>query len=109
MVPEEADGYQVGSLVNLTGYTSTTKKFSNALGFATEDCEEWQTPVILEINFLKPTGFFELTPQYSAYPSEQEILVQDGLQYLITSNTEEETTKSKTKYRLIKLKYPANG
>ena len=36
-------------------------------------------PVVLEITFMKTTGFFELTPEYSAYPSEQEVLVQDGL------------------------------
>ena len=32
-------------------------------------------PVILEIHFKKNTGFFELTPEYSAYPEEEEVLV----------------------------------
>ena len=79
MAPEEADGYQVGSLVNLRGYTSTSKQFETALNFAQEGCDDLLIPVILEIKFLQTTGYFELTPEYSAYPSEQEVLVQDGL------------------------------
>lgn len=70
MTPEEVDDYLVGNLVNLTGYTSTSKKFATALSFALDECKVSQIPVILEISFLKPTGFFELTPEFSAYPSE---------------------------------------
>ena len=40
MLPEEADGYQVGSLVSLMGYTSTSKNFATAFKFAKEECKE---------------------------------------------------------------------
>ena len=75
MTSEEADSYSENSLINLTGYTSTSKKFGTALRFALEGCNEYLIPVVLEINFLKSSGFFELSPEYSAYPSEQEVLV----------------------------------
>ena len=71
------------------------------MNFALEGCDDLHIPVVLEIEFLKSTGFFELTPEYSAYPSEQEVLVQDGLQYKVTGNTEKETQNSKKKFRLI--------
>ena len=80
----------MGSLVNLTGYTSTSKDFRTALGFAIEGDLDTDIPVVLEISFFETTGFVELKADYSAYPYEQEVLVQDGLQYLITANTEEE-------------------
>ena len=41
MVPEEADGYQVGNLVSLTGYTSTSKSFATAFEFATDRCNDF--------------------------------------------------------------------
>ena len=75
MAPAEADGFQIGSLINLRGYTSTSKQFETALTFAMEGCEDQSVPVVFEILFLKTTGFFELTSEYSAYPEEQEVLV----------------------------------
>ena len=63
--------------------------------------------MVLEIDFLENTGYFELTPEFSAFPEEAEVLVQDGLEYLIVSNTESEISKTKEKFRLIKLRYPA--
>ena len=38
MVPEEADSYQVGETVHLTGYTSTSKIYETALEFAFDEC-----------------------------------------------------------------------
>ena len=38
MSPVDADGFQVGNLVNLRGYTSTSKQFDIALTFALEEC-----------------------------------------------------------------------
>ena len=70
MAMEEADDFRVGELINLTGYTSTSKSFGTALKFALEGEADLKIPVVLEINFLKSSGFFELTPEYSAYPSE---------------------------------------
>ena len=107
MAPEEADSYEVGRSIHLLGYTSTSKHFQTALGFAQNGGNsDSLIPVVFEITFLKKTGFVEVTPEYSAYPLEQEVLVQDGLEYLITSNSEEETQNKDQKFRLIKLKYP---
>ena len=74
-----------------------------------EGCSDLHIPVILEIHFKKNTGFFELTSEFSAYPEEEEVLVQDGLQYLITDNSEIETPNPNKKLRLIKLKYPSSS
>ena len=79
MTSEEADEYLVGNLINLTGYTSTSKNFGTALKFAKKGCQGPQIPVVFLISFHQSSGFFELTPEYSAYPTEQEVLVQDGL------------------------------
>lgn len=49
---------------------------------------------------------FELTEEYTAYPLEDEVLVQDGLEYQILSNTLEKMEGTNTSYHLIKLKYP---
>ena len=109
MDPLEVEAYQVGGLVNLTGYTSTSKLLQTAINFALQECEYPQVPVILEIHFKKNTGFFEMTSEYSAYPEEEEVLVQDGLQYLITGNIEMEVENSNKKIKVIQLKYPANS
>ena len=79
MDPLEAEAHKVGSLINLTGYTSTSKLFETAKNFAFAECQYPQIPVILQIHFKENSGFFELTSEFSAYPEEQEVLVQDGL------------------------------
>ena len=43
-------------------------------------------PVIFIIHFDCSSGLFEMTEEYTAYPGEDEVLVQDGLEYLIKSN-----------------------
>ena len=43
-------------------------------------------PVIFEIEFKGQIGLFELTKGYTAYPGEDEVLIQDGLEYSITGN-----------------------
>lgn len=75
----EADAFVAGSKINLLGYTSTSRKFTRALKFATMDVEEGKIPVIFEIYFNGSTGLFELTEEYTAYPKEDEVLIQDGL------------------------------
>ena len=70
-------------------------------------------PIIFEIDFQGNSGLFEISEGFTAYPGEDEILVQDGLKYLIISNeevivaaTEEDKDGGKKKnYRLIRLKY----
>ena len=61
------------------GYTITSREFTQALKFATVDDEEGKIPVIFEINFTGRIGLFELTDEYTAYPKEDEVLIQDGL------------------------------
>ena len=115
---------------HLTGYTSTTKSFDVALNFARFNCEAAgrklkpqggevgfgelralsdecmaEVPVVLEIHFEGDRGLFELTDDYTAYPGEDETLVQDGLQYLVLENHEKDIDEEGAKYRHIKLLY----
>ena len=59
--------------------------------------------MVFKILFKGNSGIFELTPGYSAYPCEQEVLVQDGLTYLITANTERVHPDTNQKYHIIDL------
>ena len=62
-------------------------------------------PVIFEIDFKGQNGLFELTREYTAFPGEDEILIQDGLKYTVKSN--EIVTLSDKQACHIKLAYPA--
>ena len=127
--------YQSDSRVHLTGYTSTSTEFKCALNFALKGLKNYNTsvisqstpetssaptpsqdnsyliPVVLEIYFLASEGLFQLTSEYTAYPGEDEVLIQDGLEYLVLENVEMETLmhEQKVKFRLIRLKYPADN
>ena len=107
MSETEANSYTEGSKIHLMGYTSTTLKKEVALGYALDSVDQERVHVVFEIDFRGQTGLFKLTDDYSAYPGESEILVQDGLKYLITSNTLETDKTRNKQYRLIKLSYPA--
>ena len=48
-------------------------------------------------------GFFELTDGYSAFPDEEEVLIQDGLCYKV--HKIEEIINQETSYTLISLIY----
>ena len=48
-----------------------------------------------------------MSKDYTAFPDENEVLVQDGLQYLITENTEQKTETGNSSLQIISLKYPA--
>ena len=50
-----------------------------------------------------------MTGEYSAYPEEEEILIQDGLKYQIIDKTEEICQKNSKGYHMIKLQYPPLG
>ena len=50
------------------------------------DLQKDQIPVVFIIKFKGKKGLFELTQEYTAYPGEDEVLIQDGLKFLITSN-----------------------
>ena len=107
MLPCEADSYEMGATTKLTGYTSTSKYFDKALQFAVTKCHENQIPVVFEISFDGNSGLFELDDEITAYPGEQEVLLQDGLEYRITANDDGETGAANLGFRLIKLSYPA--
>ena len=47
-----------------------------------------------------------MTKDYTAYPEEDEVLVQDGFAYLITGFDEQEDKKTGWKYTVVGLKYP---
>ena len=40
-------------------------------------------PVIYKIIFKGQKGLFEMSKDYTAYPGEDEVLIQDGLEYKI--------------------------
>lgn len=81
--PNELENYEQDSFIHLTGFTSTSKKFSKALKFALAECPDDQIPVVFEIFFMSRSGFIELDDDITAYPGEQEVLLQDGLKYRV--------------------------
>ena len=107
MLLHEAESYTKDTKIKLIGYTSTSKQFDKALEFATTGCSPEQLPVVFEIHFKGKSGLFELDDSITAYPGEQEVLLQDGLEYRVLSNTEKETQDTRHKFRLIQLQYSA--
>ena len=75
MDPVEADQYEIGSTMNLLGYTSTSKDFDTALNFSFQDLKSDKVPVVFKIEFRGSQGLFQLTHGCTAYPEEQEVLV----------------------------------
>jgi hypothetical protein len=77
--------YEVGKDTNLLGFTSTTLKRSIAINFAIPSSDliievPEKTPILLVIEFTgKQQYFFLNSGAYSAYPDEQEVLLQDGI------------------------------
>ena len=88
MQAAEVEGYDEGALIQLTGYTSTSKQFATALQFAFAECMPGQVPVVFEIIFKGKSGMIELDDDITAYPGEQEVLLQDGLQYKVLQKIE---------------------
>ena len=81
----------VGQVTNLVGYTSTSQSPETAMQFALmNDSDPFQpqskSPIIFKIKFTGQKGLFKLTEGFTAYQGEGEVLVQDGLRYLITKN-----------------------
>ena len=83
MTKEEVELYKPGSKLHLVGYTSTSTELSVAKGFALKNLGDDKIPVIFKIHFKGHRGLFAMTHEYSAYP-EDEVLVQDGLEYKVT-------------------------
>ena len=64
---------------------------------------------MFEITFTGKEGLFELTEEFTAYPGEGEVLIQDGLEYKIIDNEVKMTSNTNKEFRLIKLQYPAKN
>ena len=77
--------------MSLTGYTSTSKYFKKALQFALLNRKPDQVPVVYEIYFSSKSGMIELDDDISAYPGEEEVLLQDGFKYRVLENIEKKT------------------
>ncbi len=65
-------------------------------------------PVLFRINFSGDRGIFELSSGYSAYPEEEEVIIQDGLKYKVINNTDNFDEEKQMSYKLIELVFPAN-
>ena len=105
----------------MAGYTSSTKDCSVAESFALENFKSFayedalegtitdvidsKYPVIFEIHFNSEEGLFKMSEEYSAYPEEGEVLIQDGLTYTVIGKEEIRLarTYSKPFYYFIKL------
>ena len=92
--------YSVGSTITLQGFTSTTLSRETALSFATADYgeenatqNEQKLPLLMEISFRGHQQHFFLTSNdLSAYPEEEEVLLQDGVSYTVNNCYESEVT-----------------
>ena len=63
-------------------------------------------PVIFDIEFRGRKGMFELTDEFTAYPDEHEILLQDGLAYtVLTVQSYLLPPENEVEYYLIKLRH----
>ena len=65
-------------------------------------------PVLFKIDFRGEKGLFKLTDEYTAFAEENEVLIQDGLEYLVVENKTIKDEISGVDIQLIELKYPAN-
>ena len=90
----EIEMYQVESNVNLTGYTSSTTNPNVAIEFALDNPQQNLLPVVFHIEFVSQVGLFQMSKEYTAYPDEDEILIQDGLQYRVKSVTKLKTEEN---------------
>ncbi len=81
--------YKVGKNINLLGFTSTTKDKKRAIGFALNSLnlevdDPSKTPVLLVIEFTGNQQYFFLnSEELSAFKEEEEVLLQDGIQYTV--------------------------
>ena len=66
--------------VSLKGFSSASMNRDIAIKFALEDVRDAQKPVLLQIDWRGIEDHFRLNSnQFSAYPNEEEILLNDGL------------------------------
>ena len=91
MSEEDIKTFKKDQIIPLIGYTSTSKHLALALKFAfsplDSDSNNLQ-PVIFKIKFRGNSGLFELDDELTAYPGENEVLLQDGLKYRVLRVTD---------------------
>ena len=87
----------------MLGYITTSLDFSTALSHAFDQLKDEKTPVVFEICFKGTLRLFQLTKDFTAFPSEKEVLVQDGMTYRVTENSEQVHPVTNKKYHIIKL------
>ena len=92
--------FKIGSFISLQGFTSSTLSRLRALQFALEQDPQPLTssppnssppppprkllPILFHITFTGSTQYFYLNSEdYSAYPHEQEVLLQEGIKYRV--------------------------
>ena len=84
------DKYKEGKKINIQGFTSTTLSMERGLNFCFSNLKPEEVsgriPVFFEITFKGDNQFFYLnSDEYSSYPYEEEVLVQEGIMYLVNS------------------------
>ena len=75
--------YQEGQFVNLKGFTSTSLNRDVAKGFALDGSDHYEKCALLMEIIVQGDEqlFFLNSPDVSSYPGEEEIILQDGMQY----------------------------
>ena len=69
-----------GKEISLKGFSSASMNRDIAIKFALDDVQPPKRPVLLQIEWLGLEDHFRLNSnEYSAYPKEEEILLNDGL------------------------------
>lgn len=99
----------LGQPINLSGYSSTSKKRSMAVYFAMKNKDPNRSSVLFEIDLCEGTlsGYcFQLnTHDFTRYPDEQEILLDDGRPYLVDDIVEtSEYNSARQKKKLVKIR-----
>lgn len=63
-------------------------------------------PVLFKIDFHGSTGLFSMSSDYTAFPHEREVLVQDGLQYKVLGQENKYDADSDKRYVIVEMEYP---
>lgn len=105
--PEELkEKYKIGNTIHLSGFTSSTLERETAVKFAIDDPtvdNPEKVPLLIKIDFKGTNQFFFLnTKELSAYPGEQEVLLQDGIEYKVTKLEVVDETVSQGKKEYVK-------
>jgi len=92
----------------MKGFISTSKSKELALEFGFSNCTPPNLPVLFKIRFKTDKGVFDmksLNKKFSAYPKEDEVILQDGLSYQVM-NVGRKTEEDVGTYFEIELQHP---